>query len=153
MEEFYLDLNNKTKSKLRVLFGLLFILLSIVNLYYYPDKQGMKIFHIMNIIMPIVLGCYFIIDGIGSKIKDFIGKRYIKINNDVLIIKMNYFRQEVKVKWDNLKSVDIKYPNLELFTKDNKKEEISIFNLDYKQIQNAKECLKLKMDKMNVAGC
>jgi len=150
MENFYLDFNNKSKSKLRVIFGVLFILLGIVNLYLLLNKEEIGALEIMNLVLFPLVGLFHLFDGLGSKTKDRLGKRFIRINEKEITFKYDFFGKPLELEWENIKSICIKYVALEFTTNNNTKEKISIARLDYKQLKEIKSSLKAISNKYNI---
>ena len=142
MENIYWDFNNKSKSKIRVTFGILFILLGIANLFLLLNKQDAGTIEILNPIVFPLLGLYHIFDGLGSKLKDKIGKRFLSINENEIVVKYDFFGEAIKLEWDNIKSIYIKLAGFEFTTNDNKLQEISVSRLDYSQTKEIKKYIK-----------
>ncbi|MBU0472846.1 MAG: hypothetical protein KKF62_01650 [Bacteroidetes bacterium] len=150
MENIYLDFNNHSKSKSRIIFGVLFILLGITNLYLLLNKEEIGTLEIMNLVLFPLVGLFHIFDGLGSKMKDKLGKRFIRINEKEITFKYDFFGKAFELEWGNIKSICIKYASLEFTTKNNTREKISIARLDYKQIREIKEYIKSISKNMNI---
>ena len=150
MENIYIDFNNQSKSKPRVIAGIIFILLGIANLYFLLDKEEIGIIEIISPVLFPIVGLIHIFDGLGGKMKDRLGKRFIEINKNKIIVKYDFFSKALELEWKNINAICIKYASLEFTTKNNLREKISIARLDYKQIKEIKKYIKSISSVMNI---
>lgn len=150
MENFYLDFNNQSKSKLKLVFGLLMILLSVVNLIYYLNKGEIRTIEIMNLVLLPIVGLFQIFDGSGKIFKDLIGKRFFHLSEKELLVKYRFFESGIKIEWKNLKSICLKYASVEFTKNDDSTEIVSLARLNYQQIKEIKSFIKTIAVKYNI---
>ena len=101
-------LKTHRKSILRITFGFAFIAVTVILLMSkYRENIEISPFDWFFIIIFILNGIYIIIEGSGTSIENLLGKAFININDEAIIIKATIFKKEQTLNWKDIKTINL----------------------------------------------
>lgn len=142
--DFTINLIKTQKSKIRIGFGIVAILFSILwFLFSLAEKESIKVFDWVFFIFYITLGLANIIEGTGVSLIGLIGaKAYININDDEIHIKQNAFKKGRTIKWNEIQTIEYKSAQYKITKNDNSSIILEIPTDSYNRVQSMKETIK-----------
>jgi len=99
-------LKNKDKSIFRLILGVTFLVISVAWIIIKLTKN--------ELIKPVdwffsatfaLNGLAYVFEGFGISIERFFGKAFVHIDNDSISIKLNVFKKEQKLYWQDIQSI------------------------------------------------
>lgn len=145
-------LAERKKSKFAVILGVTSIVIAIVwVLLRIFDNKPITAFDWLFAVVFFMNGVSNTMTGLGYSIERFLGRAYIHIDNDVIILKTGVFEKQQRINWSDIRSIHYK-PKQFTFTKpDNSVYKLKITNLDYVVIQEVKDAIRGIADKKRIS--
>ncbi|WP_142532947.1 hypothetical protein [Saccharicrinis carchari] len=142
--ELTINLLARKKSNLRIGFGMLAILFSILWIWIaLAEKESLKIFDMLYFLVFLTLGIGHLIEGTGVSLVGFFGgKALIHINDKEIRIKQEPFTKGETIQWDELKSIKYKSAQYRITKTDDSTLMLKIPTDDYNRVQSIKETIK-----------
>lgn len=130
------------KSKLRIVFGLVFILISISwILIRVIEESPIRIFDWFYSIIFSLNGIMHIIEGSGISINSYFGKAFIQINEKEIQYKPNIRAREINVKWDKISEIHFGKNRIEIIDQNNSSIQFLYNKLGFAVIQEIKDII------------
>ena len=82
-----------------------------------------------------------IFSGFGKPIQNIIGKAYLKINAQAIILKRDIWIKTVVINWDNVASIEYKAANFFFELKNKAPYKLPVEYFNYSEIQKIKEVI------------
>lgn len=134
----------KGKSTFRIIFGLVFFVLSIVWL---GEKilhmEIIRFFDLLLIILFALNGIVHTIEGFGISIAQLFGKAFILINKEQIAVKTKIFKKEQRLYWDNIKSLNYQLNKFHIIDNSNNTLILDTSVLDYSLLIEIKEVMAI----------
>jgi len=124
-------LKRETKSRFRVIAGILFLIMGIVQIIFSNNYRMGKLFNWTMFTMWMLNGIVHIMEGLGYPFEGIFGKAYIIINSDLISLKSSVFEKEQSVNWNDIKSIDYKLNRYIIQKVDNKTLVIDLTKFEY----------------------
>ena len=135
-------LKENKKSKIRLIIGIAFFVISIFWIITkLLDSDLIKPFDWFYSGIFALNGVAHVLGGLGHSIERVFGKAFVLIDNKMIIIKLGVFEKEQKVDWRDIQSIDYKPNNFKIQKIDNSTKLISISKLNYSCISDIKEII------------
>jgi len=101
-------LRSPQKSILRISIGYALIAISLIMLISkFIENIELRFFDWFFISIFILNGIYIIIEGSGTSIEQLLGKAFIDINNETIIIKASIFKKKQTINWKDIKTINL----------------------------------------------
>ena len=143
-------LKNNNKSIVRLILGIAFIVISVLWITVRDaDNELIRSFDWFYSGFFTLTGVAHILLGLGISIQKFFGKAFIRIDNDLIDVKLGLFEKEQKIFWHDIQSIEYKSFNFKI-QKQNNTSIISISNLDYPSISEIKNIMTKLADKKEI---
>jgi hypothetical protein len=128
------------KSKLRIIFGIILLVFSIIwiSLKLIEDER-ISTFDWFYVILFTLNGIASVIDGLGYSLERFLGKAFIQIDHDLIRIKQDVFDKEQRAEWNDIVSLDYEPTKLIIQKRDHSILMITLSKLSYSDISEIKE--------------
>jgi hypothetical protein len=144
---------NTTRRFLGIIYTVLGILwLAIRIMSKEPESERFPI-HLLDIIYMIVFlitGVIFILEGSGISISSWFGVAYIRINGKHIAVKKGVFSKEWLIIWDEVEKIEVSLLKITFSLKGNIKSELNYDNLEYEHIQIIKTSIKELGNEKNI---
>ncbi len=143
--DYSIDLTrNQKKNYILITCGVLFFLLGSINLIVsIGAEQYDKTSYIPFVIVSILLGIIFIVKGFGKTIRQHLGKAFIIINEDIISIKPNIIKKEIKIEWEKISDIKYVLPKFIFKMNDNSEIKINLGNFDLDILRSIKRSIVL----------
>lgn len=99
----------------------------------------------------LVIGILQIFSGFGKPIQNIIGKAYLKINEQAIVLKRDIWIKQEMINWDNVAAVEYKAANFFFELKNKPPYKLAVEYFDYSEIQKIKEVIKEIASRKNVS--
>ncbi len=142
------QLNQFPNLKFRYYFGVLAIVFSLLLLLYNIHK--FHFFFILYSFFLFILGLQLLYEGKGKLINALFGERFVKVNDELIEIKLKSRGKSEVLYWDNIQSINFAPSNITIITKDNRNVKIEYGMLSYTVVQKFKEALTTIAKEKNV---
>jgi hypothetical protein len=150
-------LRTPVKSTLRKIFGILYLILSVLWLIMRVNlekpvfnKTNLTFLDIIYVILFGFAGFIYLIEGYGISIAKWFGEAYIKIDDALICIKKGVFSKEWALQWDDIELIDITIIGIRFSLKDKRLRELSYDDLDYEHIQQIKQTIRSIAGEKNI---
>jgi hypothetical protein len=142
-------LKTPKKSKVRIIFGIAFIVFSCIWISLrLMDNLPIRFFDWLYSGVFSLNGVIHIMAGFGYSIEGVFGKAFIKIDSEFINVKLGSFEKESKISWQAITSIDYKPTLFRIHKIDNTTQVVEIEKLDYSGIQEVKDVIsKIAEDK------
>lgn len=90
----------------------------------------------------ILFGIVSILHGFGVQVEKFFFKSFIRINDNIISIKISVCEKEKTILWDEINEIEYKAVKLIIKQKDESEISFSLSKLDFMTIQEVKRTLK-----------
>lgn len=139
--EYSVDLlKNSKKSKLRIFFGLVMIISSLIYIYLMiEDNEPIGIFEWIYSGVLLISGLSNIIEGSGYSVDKIFGNAYIEINDQKIKIKTGIFIREVSIRWNDIDKIEYKANKFLITKKDSTVFEFYLSRFEYAVVQEIKD--------------
>jgi len=102
-------LKSKDKSIFRLILGITFFVTSVAWITIkLTENELIKPFDWFFSVIFALNGLAYVLTGFGISIENFFGKAFVHIDNDSISIKLNVFKKEQKLYWQDIQSIDYK---------------------------------------------
>lgn len=132
----------KKKSKLALIFSILFYLIAIswipIRLI---EKGAISGFDWFYTSIMLFNGISQTMAARGYSIERLIGKAFIKIDSQVVIIKTGVFDKKQSIYWSEISSIDYKPSNFVITKNDSSTYNLNMTKLEYSEIQEIKNVI------------
>lgn len=132
-------LKNNDKSIFLLILGIFFFVISIIGINErLANNEIMRVFDWFLFGILTLNGMIHIFAGLGSPIEGFLGKAFVRIDNEMIDIKLGAFEKEFKIDWNEIKSIECKSSNFMIQKLDNSSIFFPISKLPYSNIMSIK---------------
>jgi len=137
------------KSKPALMIALIAYLIAILWIpFKFYERGSFSWFDLGYSLIMAVNGLSLTLTGLGCSIDRLFGKAFIKINSEVIIIKIGAFEKGQIINWSEINSIDYKASNFVFTRNDNSTHKLKLAKLEYSVIQQIKETIgKIASDK------
>jgi hypothetical protein len=130
------------KSKLRIIFGFVFIIISVLWIVIrLIEENPIRIFDWFYSIIFSLNGILHIVEGCGISINSYFGKAFIQINEEEIQYKPNIRTREINVKWNKISEIHFKTNRIEIVDQNNSSIEFLYSKLGFAVIQEIKDII------------
>lgn len=130
------------KSKLRVIFGILFFVFSIAWIMIrFIENEPIRTFDWIYSIVFSLNGITHISSGLGYSPERLIGKAFIQIDGERIKIKLGVFDKEFYINWQDISAIAYKPNVFKIKKRDNTTQVISISKLDFIRTSEIKDVI------------
>lgn len=144
-------LKNNDKSIFRLLLGIFFCAISILWIYArLADNGFIRLFDWFYSGIFTLIGLTHILTGLGVSIDRLFGKVFVRIDNELIDIKLGVFKKEYKIKWQEIKSIEYKSGNFTVQKYDNSSVFFPISKLDYSTVIGIKDIMSKLAESKNI---
>jgi len=142
-------LTQEKKSKLRIVLGSVFIIISILWIFIrIIEENPIRIFDWFYSIIFSLNGIMHIVEGSGISINSYFGKSFIQINKEEIKYKPNIRAREINVKWDKISDICFKNNRIEIVDQNGSSIEFLYSKLVFTEIQEIKDIIiKISQEK------
>ena len=141
--EYYKNLLTKRKtSKVQIIFGVLFIILSCLWIFVkkYEGKPIVGFDWFYSIIF-FLNGIVNILEGKGIQINKIFGDAFIRITEKEIIYKPKTISKAIRLSWEEISEIMLKTSQIEILGNDNKNIELQYNKLDYTSVVEIKDLI------------
>ncbi|MDR2145717.1 MAG: hypothetical protein LBE91_04570 [Tannerella sp.] len=145
-------LKGRGKSRLRIVFGVLCILLSgawlIVGIL---EKESELLFlWILQGLLFTLMGIVHLMEGLGYSLGSYFGRAFVLINSEVISLKTNIYGKGQCVNWSEINSMNYQLNKFNIQKTDNTTVSISLVELDYLSVQEVKKTIYSIAEEKNI---
>ncbi len=144
----YLNLHETKISKSRFYMGISLFIFSIIFLIInFFDFNWIYFFQ--GFIFAI-MGITHVIESKGKSILDFFGKRYLKIDQELIELKFYIIKEPQIIHWKDITDIQFSTSNIKIFLKNSETVKIEYGLFTYKTVQKIKDALQKNAENKNI---
>lgn len=136
-------LKEQHKSKLRIGIGLAFLLVAIAWIgMKLMEQDAIEAFDWFYSGIFALNALFHILGGLGIPIQKLFGSAFIEIDETCMRIKLEVYKKEQLVRWEDIRSIDYNNNCIRIST-DKESIEMALSKLDYGSVQEVKKAINL----------
>ncbi len=147
-----IDLLDKIKSKIRIVFGCAIVVFSCSWLFYnLNEKEVFSFFDWAYFAGFLLFGLVYLIEGTGTSIMKFFGaKAHVLIDDEKIVFKPEAISKETRVEWKEITAIAYKAARYEITKSDNSSLKIDLPTENYALVQNIKGAINSISEKHKI---